>query len=382
MKVLHLVKTSTGATWALRQMRELVRLGLEVHVVLPEPGGLTDAYRNAGVTVHHLAIESSPRHPQPTQAAVRNLHGLVKRIRPDVVHSHFVSTTITMRVALRLDHIPMIFQVPGPLHLEHTMFKRAEIAIATAHDYWIASCHRTQDMYLRAGIPRERVFLSYYGIDLPEAPFVRGKLRDELHLPADTPLVGMVAYMYPPKPYLGQRRGLKGHEDLIDALKLVRNDGIPVKGVFIGGAWNSATDYEATVRAYGREQLGDDALFLGTRHDVVDLYPDFDVAVHPSHSENLGGAVESLACRVPTIATNVGGFPDVVIPGRTGWLVSPHDPPGLAKAIETALRYPYNAERMAQHGMELMHQKLSVQRTAAQVRDIYEAVLEKRLARA
>ena len=53
MKVLHLLKTSTGATWALRQLRELVKLDVDVHVALPQ-GSLVTAYQDAGVTTHIL----------------------------------------------------------------------------------------------------------------------------------------------------------------------------------------------------------------------------------------------------------------------------------------------------------------------------------------
>ena len=51
MTVLHLLKTAVGAAWALRQMRELVALGVRVHVATPE-GPMQAAYRAAGVTVH------------------------------------------------------------------------------------------------------------------------------------------------------------------------------------------------------------------------------------------------------------------------------------------------------------------------------------------
>src|SRR5690606_31044154 len=113
--------------------------------------------------------------------------------------------------------------------------------------------------------------------------------------------------------------------------------------VFVGGAWNKAYSYEKQIREYAERKGGDRFVFLGTRNDVLELYPDFDVAVHPSHSENLGGAVESLLLKVPTIATNVGGFPDIVIDGETGWLVPPGRPDKLAEKILVTLDNPENA---------------------------------------
>ena len=63
-----------------------------------------------------------------------------------------------------------------------------------------------------------------------------------------TRVVGMVAYCYKPKAYLGSRRGIKGHEDFIDAVGLLRRGGLDVVGVVAGGAWQGAESYYAPCR--------------------------------------------------------------------------------------------------------------------------------------
>ena len=376
MRVLHLVKTSVGATWALRQMRELVRLGVEVHVTLPEDVGLAPQYREHGIKVHILDSATSVTQPLSNPKRFERLRSLVDQIQPDLIHSHFVQTTLTMRLALRSYSIPRLFQVPGPLHLEHALFSQLDIRSSTVDDYWMATCRWTQSTYLTMGIHEERVFLSFYGTDLPmEINRQQAYLRNNLEITSDSFLVGMVAYMYAPKRYLGQRRGLKGHEDLIDALALCRAKGLSVYGIFLGGAWGKADSYERTVRKYGEKILGEKAIFLGTRQDVLQLYPDFNVAVHPSHSENLGGAVESLMMAIPTIATNIGGFPDIVIPDETGWLVPPRDPQALADAIEEVLQNPQHAHSLAQQGQSLVQRVLDIRQTAQEVLNAYHAIL-------
>lgn len=382
MRVLHLVKTSIGANWALRQMRQLVRLGVAVHAALPD-GPLVADYRAAGIAVHLDPLDLPIRRPQAWPGTFARLRALVRTVNPDIIHSHFVSTTLAMRLALGRSHpIARIFQIPGPLHLEHPLFRHAEIATAGPPDSWVGSCLSTCERYLKHGIARGRVFMSYYGIDTDSfVPAPPGALRAELRLRPEQRVVGMVAYMYAPKRYLGQSRGLKGHEDLIDALALVRQQRPEAIGVFVGGAWNNAVEYEQQVRAYARERLGDAAVFLGTRNDVAALYADFDVVVHPSHSENLGGAAESLILGVPTISTNVGGFPDLVIPGQTGWLVPPCSPPHLAAAILEALSNPAHARQLAANGQGLARRLLDVRRTAAEVYQVYETLLRRRIRR-
>lgn len=379
MRVLHLLKTSAGATWALRQMRELVQLGTDVHVVMPTDGPLVDHYQAAGIVVHQGQPSLPVRSPYQWSHLFEDIRSLTSRIEPDLIHSHFVGTTLSMRLALGKHHkTPRVFQVPGPLHLEHPFFRNMEIKTAGPLDSWIGSCKWTCDRYRKSGISNDRIFMSYYGSDLDEIRVREpGRLRDELGISESTQIVGMVAFMYGPKRYLGQSRGLKGHEDLIDALSILRSQGRDVAGVFVGGAWAGATAYENRVRAYGESRLGNAAYFLGSRHDVPYLYPDFDVVAHPSHSENVGGAAESQLLAIPTVATNVGGFPDLVVPGETGWLIPPKSPHELANAIAEALDDRIKAKRFAVSGQALATDLFDVRRTGKEVLGIYEQMLSK-----
>lgn len=376
MRVLHLVKTSNGAFWAFRLMRELSAMGVEVHVALPGEGPLVSLYRNAGVIVHFADIEFPTKQLWRLPEVSNNFISLVNKISPDIIHSHFVSTTLTMRIALGKDHhIPRIFQVPGPLHLEHGFFRRAEISTAGSNDFWVGSCKWTCNKYMESGISANKVFLSYYGTDIETfSPREKGSLRKELNIGSGTKIVGMVSWMYAPKLYLGHTRGIKGHEDLIDALAQCIDMGVDVVGVFAGGAWNGAVDYELKVKAYAKNKIGDRAIFLGSRNDIPELYADMDLVVHPSLSENVGGAAESLLLGVPTIATNIGGFPDVVIPKKTGWLVPAQAPLKIAEKILEVLSDENNARTLATNGMQYARELLDVKNSSKSVESIYRSI--------
>jgi glycosyltransferase involved in cell wall biosynthesis len=375
------MKTSVGGNWALRQMRELVRIGVDVHVVLPSREGLWSDYAASGVKTHLLQSDFPMGKPWLFLKRSIELGKLIKAIRPDILHSHFVGSTLVMRASRMVGvKLPRIFQVPGPLHLESPIIRKMEIVTANTDDHWIGTCRKTCEVYRRAGISTDRVFLSYYGVDLDRMimPRPNGKLRRTIAVDSTTPVVGMVAYMYAPKKWLGYARGIKGHEDLIDAIAVVKRSLPELKVVFIGGAWNRAYRYENQIHLYARKKIGNSAIFLGTRKDVFELYPDFNVAVHPSHSENLGGAAESLLLGVPTIATRVGGFPDIVTPGVTGWLVPPKKPKALAAAIVQAITDPQKAEEIAHRGHRHLTDMLNVKTTACRVKTIYETILEQR----
>lgn len=376
MRVLHILKTSVGAAWALREIRELVKLGIDVHVALPPGGPLVGRYSESGATEHIMQFDFPVRKPWNFPMVARRFRQLVEQLSPDIIHSHFVGTTLTMRLALGRNHaVPRVFQVPGPLHLENPFFRRAEIVTAGSLDFWIGSCRWTCQRYKQSGIPNDRIFLSYYGCDLDHLQLgERGFLRSELGLSETVKIIGMVAFIYAPKRYLGQKRGLKGHEDLIDAVKLCLKAYPNIRCVMVGGPWDNATNYERSVKRYARQHCGDRVTFLGTRDDIPNIYADIDVAVHPSHSENVGGAGESCLLGVPTIATKVGGFPDIVHDGITGWLVPPKNPKALAKAMLEALHNPMEAQRRAQDGQKLAKQLFDVRRTAAEIVDIYKEI--------
>lgn len=378
IKALHLIKTSSanGAAWALRQTRELVKLGVEVHVAIP-PGPMVPKYEAEGVKVHIHQFSFPLWRPWRIRKICQNFRILVEEINPDIIHSHFVETTIIMRLAIgKKNKIPRIFQVPGPLHLENLLTRNAEILTAGRLDYWIGSCKWTCNRYIKSGISKEHIFLAYYGVDVDRNIYQKtGKLRNELGIDKSVKLIGMVAYIYAPKFIIGQTRGLKGHEDLIDAIALCLKKEKNLICVMIGGPWGKAEYYEKKIKKYAKKCCGDKIIFLGSRNDVPELYPDFDVAVHPSHSENVGGAVESLVLRVPTITTNIGGFTDIVIQGETGMLVPPKSPRELAAAILETIKDPNKSKLMAEKGGKLATELLDVRLNARQVYDAYKTIL-------
>lgn len=376
MRIIHLLKNDTGAGWVYKMVADqVVNSEHEVHIVIPKDGGNAQRYRRLGCTVHILNLDFSLKNVFSCISKIFRFRRLVQRIEPMIVHSHFVSTTIIMRLALFGKKVGKIFQVPGPLHLEHFFYRLFEIGVSNKFDFWIASCEWTRERYIKSGIDSSRVFLSYLGTDIEAFNSNSGlDLREELSIDPNEFIVGMVAYMYPPKKYLFQSRGLKGHEDVIDALHILEKEIGNITVVFVGGEWGGGDSYFRKVKRYAKLRLKKDIKFLGNRADVVDLYPNFDISVCPSHSENVGSAVESLLMGVPTISSDVGGFPDLIKDMETGLTVQPKCPDQLAEAIK---KYYYNTALSRQHsvaGKALAESLFDVKITAAEVLEIYREV--------
>lgn len=380
MRVLHVSKTSEGAFWAARQVSELVRLGVDVHVALPSPSGAAvPAWQATEATLHFVDCSLPVRNPASLSARIRDVRRLVDTVNPDLIHSHFVSTTLMLRIALGRRHqTPRIFQVPGPLHLEHWHTRSLEISFAGKNDFWIASSQFTLRHYEAAGISENRRFLSYYSAetDLFRAQR-RGYLRRRLSIPSHAFVVGNINLIYPPKTYLGQKVGLKCHEDVIHAIGLVRALRPNVWGVLIGGTFGDDQGYERRLRALAERKGLGKILMPGKfgPQEVAQSWADFDCAVHVPLSENCGGVVEPLLSGVPTIASEVGGLPEVVHRADTGELVPARRPDLLAEAIMNVMDSYDRSRQMARRGRQLTSIMFDSKRCGKEVLNIYRYIL-------
>lgn len=380
-KVIQFVKTFDGALWAVQQVKKLKELGWDVHVVSPSlEGRYRSSWIETGATLHAIPCEFPVKSPWKLPEIKSEILSLVRELKPDLIHSHFVSTTLMLRYALRETTVPRIFQVPGPLHLEHNLFGQWETFWSDSNDHWIASSRYIQSLYQqRYGINKERVHLSYYGTNLNQ--FCTNKeinLRTKFSIPQSAKIFGNVSFIYPPKHYLGQRTGLKGHELMISALLEIMQERDDVWGVFIGQQWGKSQRYFEKLKAISRKE-SNRIIFTGylPQQDILSVWREFDFALHLPSSENCGGVIEPMLNGIPTIASNVGGLPEVVIPGKTG-LLTQRNQKEIVQEMRRALSNIEDMRRIAEAGKNHVSHLFDVNRTATEVSSIYERILKDR----
>ena len=380
MRALHISKSADGAQWAIRQVAELIRQGVEVHVALPDPAGsAVPAWRTTGATLHFVDCSLPIFDPAKFAVTSFSIRRLVQELSPDVIHSHHVTTAAMLRLVLGKNHpVPRIFQVPGPLHLEHWYTRKFEISLSGKHDYWIGSSRFINLLYKRARIPASRLFLSYHSADTKLfSPRRTGYLRRKLGIPDDAIVVGNINLIYPPKRHLGQKVGLKCHEDMIEAIRLVQRVRKDVWGVLVGGTFRGSLRYESALRSLAQQKGGGRILMPGkfTSQEVSWSWADFDCAIHVPLSENCGGVTEPLLCEVPTVAGDVGGLPEVVHPSLTGELVPAGNPGLLAGTVLRVLTSRNEHRRMAERGRQLVAVMFDPARCAHEILSIYRHIL-------
>jgi Glycosyl transferases group 1 len=119
----------------------------------------------------------------------------------------------------------------------------------------------------------------------------------------------------------------------------------------------SGPDADSVASEIERLGLGDSVELLGVRDDVAEILAGADAFVLSSIYESLPISVlEAMAARLPVVATDVGGVPELVVDGQTGFIVGSRDPEALARRSESSSRIPTFAvdsvtpqERVSKH---------------------------------
>ncbi|HEX7192608.1 MAG TPA: glycosyltransferase family 4 protein [Thermoanaerobaculia bacterium] len=385
LRILHLTGTANGAPWLIGIMREQQRRGHEVHAVIAgRDGSIAPILEREGIPYEIMYLGLSDR-GSSIDAGFRvfAVARYLRRFRADVVMYHLFPSIVIGRLASWLVDAPLRFSmIPSPLFLESPFLRDLEAATAWADTRVIATCGNTRDLYAEKKIARGKVELVYYGVDEAEfdpATASRDKLRREIGVSDDTPLIGMVAYFYAPNrnqfmspPHM-IGRGAKGHEVLFEAIPRVLQEFPDAKFVLVGKGWaEPGIDYERILRQMVVDmKLSDAVIFAGERTDIPDTLASFDIALQCSLAENLGGSIEGLLMARPMIVTRVGGFTDSVLHEKTGLLVPHGDPEALSEAIVRLLRDPAFAESLGANGRQWMLERFTLRRTVDDLDALY-----------
>lgn len=387
LRIVHITATAFGAPWVVSLVKEQQRLGHAVDVILPSlDGTVAPALRQSAIPCHAAKVDflSLPGFVARARA-VFALVRLLRRLRPDVVHGHLLPSVVMARIAAWIADVPIVFGVnAGPLTLESDLFRPIEIGTAFCDTRTIASCTYTRELFIRNGIPESKTALVYYTTDqtrFDPAAADGERVRRELGIEPGTPLIGIVAYFYPPSQSLAVSgpnllgRGVKGHEVLLHAVPRVLAAFPRAKFALVGRGWGpEGPAYERTLRELARNLgVADAVLFPGERSDVPDTLAAFDISVHPSLNDNVGGTIESLLMGRPMVVSDIRGYSDTVLHEQTGLVVPAGNAEALGDAIVRLLGDPALARRLGDNGRRHMLDRFTLARTVEDVEALMAA---------
>ncbi len=366
MRILH---TIPGRNWGGMEHRtiEQVRwLNAHGHAVwLASPGDGESFKRAEGAGLPVIAFDfDRPWRP----ATIRALRMLVVERSIEVIDSHVTRDAKAAAACLDLCAVVRSRHVNQPL--KPTAIRRLQWRMGADHIITVAECTRQHLMEIGLADPKRSVSIGGWAderfFQLPDPIATRARLRAELAIPAE-------AYVWV---CVGMIRPDKGQDHLIEALALLGRNGLAPTLVIVGSATAECADYEAGLHAQVTAKgLGGRVLFTGYRDDVSELMQMGDAVVIPSLTEAQPRvAVQAFAVGKPVVASAVGGVPEIVFDGETGWLVPPAQPSILADSMAKVMtdaaataRIAANARKMAEETMRFDHrmaQTLDTYRTA------------------
>ena len=319
-----------------------------------------EAVDEAGVKL--LQIRRRSRlNPKPWLPLIRELRST------HVLHTHMFGSNVAGSVLKPLARVPVLVTHEQTWSYEGKALRRFldRELIARATDAFIAvSLEDRRRMIEIEGIDPARI--TYIPNAIPTAPpGDRDRIRDELGIEANTPVVGAVGVLRPQKRF----------DVLIEAAGLLR-DRHPDVQVLIAGPGGQGPALKAAIR---ERDLEGTVRMLGQRDDVADLVSAFDVAVLTSDFEGTPLVVmEYMRAGLPTVSTRVGGVASLIDDGVHGSLVPRRDPVAIAEAVTALLGDPVARARMGAAARARQQAEFDIDAMTKRIERLYEELYERR----
>jgi L-malate glycosyltransferase len=331
--------------------------------VLQEAGPLVGELRKLGFVPEEFPLHGSLARPNTAWQLLR-LARWLERNRVELVHVHDFYATMLAVPAAKLAGTKVIVSRLDLAHW-HGPARRAVLARLThMADHVVANAGAIRRMLVEEeGIPAERVSVIHNGLDLPRFDArIRQGLQGPVPDTGGAPVVVHVANMNHP---------VKRQEDLLEALALVRREGLKLHAFLVGDG-PRRPELERKAVELG---VGDLAHFLGHRSDVPALYARANLGVLCSTAEGMSNAVmEGMAAGLPMVVTAVGGNPDLIVDGMRGRVVQPERPAELAEAFRWLIEHPERAKDMGAAARGFVRRELSLERMVQRHDALYQRV--------
>lgn len=339
------------------------RFEVEVAYLLPWKDALVPELSSRGLRVHCLGQNRAT-----DVHWVARLRRLVRLGRFDLVHTHMPIPAVAARLVLG--------RGPALVHTEHNVWQRYR-----RPTYWAnAATYRRNDAVIavsqavaqsmRAGfLPRfpATTEVLLHGVEHSlqrSGPVARRRARTMLGIAEDAFVIGTV----------GNLTAKKDQRTLLLALSALHGR-VPRSRLVLVGTGPLEAQLQAQVRELGLEEV---VLMTGSRDDVPDLLPAFDVFCLSSLHEGLPiSLIEAMASGVPAVCTDVGGVSEALRHGIDGLLVPPADPGALAAALGRLVDEPDLRVRYAAAALD-GSRRFDIGMALRRVEDLYDEVLARR----
>ena len=337
----------------------------------------------------HFLGEIESRHVPIWEYSIDSLHNArtlreqlrfardLRRLRIRIVHAYNFYPNVFALPAARLAGVPLVlasirdtgvYQTPNQKRAQRIMCRLAHCIVVNAD--------AVRQWLVEEGFRREKIVVIRNGVDLSRFE-TRGdgpRLRRELAIPQGAPIVAVVSRLHE----------LKGFDYFLHAAAAVSRRYPDARFLIVGdryglkdGAVVREDAYQGQLEALAtRLGIAHRVVFTGFRLDIPELLAEVAVSVLPSLSEGLSNSLlESMGAGVPVVATRVGGSPEAVEEGVSGFLVPPRDAAALARGIDTLLGDPDRARAMGAAAARRIADHFSLESMTRELERLYRRLL-------
>ena len=337
-------------SWVTRLIERLPRERFRFTALCPFESPFTDRLRALDVEVL-----IAPMPDDPPWSTIQMATALVATNGIDLLHAHLPKAHLLAGIVGRMTGKPVVATVHGrhltTLDIEVHRVAATHLSVVCKQSYFHA---------LGLGINAAQLSCDQNGVDTEVfRPRPRGgaRLREDLGLTEDTLLVGFV----------GRLSHEKGPEVFVRAMMLLTQQRPDVHAVVVGEG-----PMEGELRKLmARFRLHAHLHLIGVRHDMPAVFNELDLLVSCSHSEAMPLALmEGMASGVAAVATRVGGVPDIVEHGQTGWLVAPGDFDDIAQCCGWLLNDSASRQRMGERARMRAVERFNLVESVARVGEL------------
>ncbi|MGA2321639.1 MAG: glycosyltransferase [Solirubrobacteraceae bacterium] len=304
--------------------------------------------------------------PRGDLKALAVFSGVVRRIRPDLIHAHSSKAGAIARIgALLFPRIPVLYTPHGYAFAGHfsreadrLAYREIERALARLTERVVCVCEAEARLARTIG-PADRVRVVHNGIE----PVGDGPVHPRmLELARAGPVLCALTLLRPGK----------GLETLIDAVPAVR-DRHPRVQIAIAGKGPDGDALRARALTRG---VPDAVHFLESSDDPLSILRGAQIFVHPSWAESFPYVIlEAMAVGLPIVASDVGGIGEALVDQESGLLVRPGDQDGLARALIGLLDDADRSARMGGAARDRLEQHFTRTAMIEGLLEVYREVL-------
>jgi glycosyltransferase involved in cell wall biosynthesis len=312
--------------------------------------------------------------PGPDAEAARHLVGIVRRLRPDVVHAHSSKAGAVARAArLANPRIPVLYTPHGYAMAgffdrgRRAFYREAERGFGLLTSRVLAVCE-AEARLARTVTSARRVRVVHNGVEAPAAGVIEPDAR-VVELRSQGPVVCTVCQLRPGK----------GIETLVDAWPAVAAAQTGAQLAIVGDG-EMRGELERRVRALG---VGDSVHFLGEYANPIAVLQTADVFVLASWFEAFPYAIlEAMALECSIVASDVGGIAEAITHGVSGMLVPAREPVKLATALGKLVGNADLRSRLGAAALSTVSAHFTVEAMVQGAAGVYDEALQSRPAAA